>query len=102
LVALIISGFLGFENSYFPLNYIFDLIHLLFRQEDRDVGNNSSHPDISEKLARMSTDDASLSDWHLGFHVYLVSLANSGHVMTLSCFPLSVHVSRFKNLLARK
>ncbi|XP_027937265.1 gamma-tubulin complex component 4 homolog [Vigna unguiculata] len=41
------------------------------RQEDRDVGSNSSHPDISEKLARMSIDDASLSDWHLGFHISL-------------------------------
>ncbi|XP_027363388.1 gamma-tubulin complex component 4 homolog isoform X2 [Abrus precatorius] len=41
------------------------------RQEDRDVENGSSHPDISEKLARMSTDDASLTDWHLGFHISL-------------------------------
>lgn len=36
--------------------------------EDKDV--ESSHQDISEKLARMSTDDT--SDWHLGFHIYLV------------------------------
>jgi len=86
LVALIISGFLGFENFYlrFLCNYLFDLIHLVFRQEDRDVGSNSSHPDISEKLARMSIDDASLSDWHLGFHISLVLLANSGHAMTIS------------------
>ncbi|KAH1058294.1 hypothetical protein GYH30_002728 [Glycine max] len=41
------------------------------RQEDRDVENSSSHPDISEKLACMSTDDASLTDWHLGFHISL-------------------------------
>ncbi|CAL0300253.1 unnamed protein product [Lupinus luteus] len=41
------------------------------RQEDRDVENSSSHPDISEKLARLSTDDASLTDWHLGFHICL-------------------------------
>ncbi|KAE9589461.1 hypothetical protein Lal_00000563 [Lupinus albus] len=40
-------------------------------QEARDVENSSSHPDISEKLARLSTDDASLSDWHLGFHICL-------------------------------
>lgn len=33
--------------------------------------NNTSHPDISEKLARMSTDDASLTDWHSGFHISL-------------------------------
>lgn len=49
-----------------------DLIHLSFRQEDRDVENGSSNPDISEKLARLSTNDASLSDWHLGFHPYWV------------------------------
>ncbi|KAL5122266.1 Gamma-tubulin complex component 4 [Glycine soja] len=41
------------------------------RQEDRDVENSSSHPDISEKLACMSTDDVSLTDWHLGFHISL-------------------------------
>ncbi|KAK7392303.1 hypothetical protein VNO78_20737 [Psophocarpus tetragonolobus] len=41
------------------------------RQEDRDIENSSSHPEISEKLARMSTDDASLTDWHLGFHISL-------------------------------
>ncbi|KAK7277758.1 hypothetical protein RJT34_22775 [Clitoria ternatea] len=41
------------------------------RQEERDVENSSPHPDISEKLARMSTDDASLTDWHLGFHISL-------------------------------
>ncbi|MED6121398.1 Gamma-tubulin complex component 4 [Stylosanthes scabra] len=40
------------------------------RQEDRDVENSASNPDISDKLARMSTNDASLSDWHLGFHPY--------------------------------
>ncbi|XP_020235158.1 gamma-tubulin complex component 4 homolog [Cajanus cajan] len=41
------------------------------RQEDRDIENSSSQPEISEKLARMSTDDASLTDWHLGFHISL-------------------------------
>ncbi|KAL1331681.1 hypothetical protein AAHE18_12G203700 [Arachis hypogaea] len=40
------------------------------RQEDREVENSSSNSDISDKLARMSTNDASLSDWHLGFHPY--------------------------------
>ncbi|KAI4301421.1 hypothetical protein L6164_034702 [Bauhinia variegata] len=41
------------------------------RQEDRDVEPGSSHPDVSEKMARLSTDDASLTDWHLGFHICL-------------------------------
>lgn len=71
-MTLMISVFLGSEVRYLQVNYIFDLIHLLFRQEDRDVENSSSHPDISEKLARLSTDDASLTDWHLGFHICLV------------------------------
>lgn len=34
-----------------------DMIHLFFRQEDRDVE------------ARLSTNDASLTDWHLGFDI---------------------------------
>ncbi|GAV66959.1 Spc97_Spc98 domain-containing protein [Cephalotus follicularis] len=41
------------------------------RQEDRDLEHGSSHPDISEKLGRLSTNDTSLTDWHLGFHIFL-------------------------------
>ncbi|WJX19919.1 Gamma-tubulin complex component 4 [Trifolium repens] len=41
------------------------------RQEDRNVENNSSHPEISEKLSRLSIADASLTDWHMGFHISL-------------------------------
>ncbi|AES61764.2 Gamma-tubulin complex component 4 [Medicago truncatula] len=41
------------------------------RQEGRDVENSSSHQEISEKLSRLSTADASLSDWHMGFHISL-------------------------------
>ncbi|KAI4349669.1 hypothetical protein L6164_010232 [Bauhinia variegata] len=33
--------------------------------------SGSTHPDVSEKLARLSTDDASSTDWHLGFHISL-------------------------------
>jgi hypothetical protein len=46
--------------------------YLFFRQEDRNVENNSSHPEISEKLSRLSIADASLTDWHMGFHISLV------------------------------
>lgn len=46
----------------------------LFRQEDRDIEHGSSHSDISEKLTHLSTDDISLTDWQLGFHIYLVFL----------------------------
>ncbi|WJX13674.1 Gamma-tubulin complex component 4 [Trifolium repens] len=41
------------------------------RQEDRNVENNSSHSEISEKLTRLSVADASLTDWHMGFHISL-------------------------------
>ncbi|XP_024026213.1 gamma-tubulin complex component 4 [Morus notabilis] len=50
------------------------------RQEDRDVEHGSSHSDISEKLARLSTDDTSLTDWHLGFHIYLDMLPEHIHM----------------------
>ncbi|XP_073310609.1 gamma-tubulin complex component 4 isoform X2 [Primulina huaijiensis] len=40
------------------------------RQEDRD-SEYESPPDTLEKLAHLSVNDASLADWHLGFHVYL-------------------------------
>ncbi|KAF7818194.1 gamma-tubulin complex component 4-like protein [Senna tora] len=44
------------------------------RQEDRDTELGSSPPDVSEKLAQLSTDDATLTDWHLGFHISLEML----------------------------
>lgn len=50
------------------------------RQEDRDVEHGSSNPDMSEKLARLSTDDASLTDWHLGFHIFLDMLPEYVHM----------------------
>ncbi|KAJ6319870.1 hypothetical protein OIU78_015296 [Salix suchowensis] len=50
------------------------------RQEDKDVEHGSSNPDMSEKLARLSTDDASLTDWHLGFHIFLDMLPDYIHM----------------------
>ncbi|CAK8572778.1 unnamed protein product [Lathyrus sativus] len=41
------------------------------RQEDRTVENSSPHIEISERLARLSTAEASLTDWHMGFHISL-------------------------------
>ncbi|GAU43752.1 hypothetical protein TSUD_36460 [Trifolium subterraneum] len=41
------------------------------RQEDRNVENNSSHTETSEKMSRLSIADASLTDWHMGFHISL-------------------------------
>lgn len=48
------------------------MVVLFFRQEERDVENEASPSDMIEKMSRMSTDDASLTDWHLGFHIFLV------------------------------
>ncbi|KAF4364449.1 hypothetical protein F8388_007026 [Cannabis sativa] len=45
------------------------------RQEDTDVDHSSSHSDISEKLSRLSTEDTSLTDWHLAIRV----LRNPSH-----------------------
>ncbi|XP_062088865.1 gamma-tubulin complex component 4 [Humulus lupulus] len=50
------------------------------RQEDRDIDHSSSHSDISEKLSRLSTDDTSLTDWHLGFHIFLDMLPEYIHM----------------------
>ncbi|KAK2965172.1 hypothetical protein RJ640_019927 [Escallonia rubra] len=41
------------------------------RQENTDTERDSFQTDMLEKLARMSTNDASLSNWHLGFHIAL-------------------------------
>lgn len=41
------------------------------RQEDRDSEHESSNVDVLEKLSQMSINDASLADWHLGFHISL-------------------------------
>lgn len=48
------------------------LFFLISRQEDRGSEDESSNVDMLEKLSRMSINDASLADWHLGFHISLV------------------------------
>lgn len=50
------------------------------RQDEREVEHDSSHSDMLEKLARMSTDDTSLTDWHLGFHISLDMLPDYIHM----------------------
>ncbi|KAA3471006.1 gamma-tubulin complex component 4-like [Gossypium australe] len=50
------------------------------RQEDQNMEYGSSIPDISEKLARLSADDTSLMDWHLGFHIVLDMLPEYIHM----------------------
>ncbi|XP_010504147.1 PREDICTED: gamma-tubulin complex component 4 isoform X1 [Camelina sativa] len=41
------------------------------RQEDGDLDHRSSQEEISEKLARTSVHETSLTDWHSGFHISL-------------------------------
>ncbi|MBA0795772.1 hypothetical protein Gohar_006608, partial [Gossypium harknessii] len=50
------------------------------RQEDQNMEYGSSIPDTSEKLARLSADDTSLMDWHLGFHIFLDMLPEYIHM----------------------
>ncbi|MBA0736512.1 hypothetical protein Gogos_010057, partial [Gossypium gossypioides] len=50
------------------------------RQEDQNLEYGSSIPDTSEKLARLSADDTSLMDWHLGFHIFLDMLPEYIHM----------------------
>ncbi|KAF5203428.1 Gamma-tubulin complex component [Thalictrum thalictroides] len=50
------------------------------RQEDMEVENASSPPEIFNKSVRKSPDDASLSDWHMGFHIFLDMLPDYIHM----------------------
>ncbi|KAK9136862.1 hypothetical protein Sjap_007456 [Stephania japonica] len=50
------------------------------RQEDTDVVNNSSPQEMIGKSERTSLDDASISDWHLGFHIFLDMLPDYIHM----------------------
>ncbi|KAI3741789.1 hypothetical protein L1987_59466 [Smallanthus sonchifolius] len=40
-------------------------------QEGNSARDSSSNTNMAERLARMSVNDGSLSDWHLGFHISL-------------------------------
>ncbi|KAL9360402.1 hypothetical protein Peur_048525 [Populus x canadensis] len=77
----------------------------IFRQEDRDVEHGSSNLDCQKKSACLSTDDhTSLTDWHLGFHIFLESsefqkrsfecAVDSIHML----FPLVIFGRHFKNI----
>lgn len=65
--------FIRFCSPFFIALWVtVDLNQLFSRQEDRDREHGSYHPDIAGKLAHLSTDDTTLTDWHLGFHISLV------------------------------
>ncbi|KAM0948519.1 putative gamma-tubulin complex component protein [Dioscorea sansibarensis] len=40
-------------------------------RQDRYVESESSQPDLDHKLKQKSFEDASLTDWHSGFHIFL-------------------------------
>ncbi|XP_068658448.1 gamma-tubulin complex component 4 isoform X2 [Aristolochia californica] len=50
------------------------------RQEDRDKENESTNSDALEKLPQKSSDAASLTDWHVGFHIVLDMLPEYIHM----------------------
>ncbi|KAG9443817.1 hypothetical protein H6P81_015157 [Aristolochia fimbriata] len=50
------------------------------RQEDRDTENDSTNPETVEKLPQNSSDAASVTDWHLGFHIVLDMLPEYIHM----------------------
>ncbi|OWM80109.1 hypothetical protein CDL15_Pgr010087 [Punica granatum] len=50
------------------------------RQEERSLEHGSSQTDVTKKMAHLSTDDISLTDWHLGFHIYLDMLPEYIHM----------------------
>lgn len=50
------------------------------RYDERDSETESSHPDLIEKLMQKSSEDPSLTDWHLGFHIYLDMLPEYIHM----------------------
>ncbi|KAJ8749569.1 hypothetical protein K2173_026218 [Erythroxylum novogranatense] len=49
-------------------------------QEDQDLEHGSSRTDITGKLTRLVTEDTSLTDWHLGFHISLDMLPEYVHM----------------------
>ncbi|XP_022934806.1 gamma-tubulin complex component 4 homolog [Cucurbita moschata] len=49
------------------------------RQDGRETDQGSAVQVLSEKLGRLSTDE-SLTDWHLGFHIYLDMLPDYIHM----------------------
>ncbi|XP_008812274.2 gamma-tubulin complex component 4-like [Phoenix dactylifera] len=53
---------------------------LIQRQDDGDGEGKSSHLDVIEKLTHKSADDATLTDWHLGFHISLDMLPEYIHM----------------------
>ncbi|ERN00256.1 gamma-tubulin complex component 4 isoform X2 [Amborella trichopoda] len=51
------------------------------RQQDKEFEHSSSHSDpLYKKLAHKSLEDGSITDWHMGFHVFLEMLPEYIHM----------------------
>ncbi|XP_057549187.1 gamma-tubulin complex component 4 [Amaranthus tricolor] len=49
-------------------------------QEDREHEKDSSNPEVIRKMTRLTIEDSSLADWHLGFHISLDMLPEYIHM----------------------
>ncbi|XP_020684188.1 gamma-tubulin complex component 4 [Dendrobium catenatum] len=50
------------------------------RQDHRDIENESSVSDTTEKLMYKSSENAALTDWNIGFHIFLEMLPEYIHM----------------------
>uniref|UniRef100_A0A803LTJ6 Gamma-tubulin complex component n=1 Tax=Chenopodium quinoa TaxID=63459 RepID=A0A803LTJ6_CHEQI len=57
-------------------------------EEGRELGKDSSNPDMIQKLTRLTIEDSSLADWHLGFHITLGPLSVMVSSLHSFLFPL--------------
>uniref|UniRef100_A0A803L9Y1 Gamma-tubulin complex component n=1 Tax=Chenopodium quinoa TaxID=63459 RepID=A0A803L9Y1_CHEQI len=57
-------------------------------EEGRELGKDSSNPDMIRKLTRLTIEDSSLADWHLGFHISLGPLSVMVSSLHSFLFPL--------------
>ncbi|KAF6158965.1 hypothetical protein GIB67_042046 [Kingdonia uniflora] len=59
---------------------VMEEIPLIFRYENMDVESESGSTQKFDKVVQKSPDHASLTDWHLGFHIFLDLLPNHIHM----------------------
>ncbi|KAG2329061.1 hypothetical protein Bca52824_000241 [Brassica carinata] len=80
LAAWMVYGILQDPHEGFSLRV------LIYRQEDGDLDHRSSQEEISEKLARTSVHETSLTDWHSGFHISLDMLPDHIPIVLVNQF----------------
>ena len=54
-------------------------------QEGRELEKDFSNLDMTRKLTRLSIEDSSLADWHLGFHISLVCFRDVSFYLIFIC-----------------